>query len=63
MKTKHPKFPPTEWKKGETIPCPSGKCQHRHVRKTGPCTHSGCGCHGKATGLPAAKRQKERSHG
>lgn len=37
---------PTEWKKEETRPCPTGKCKHRHIRATGPCTEIGCGCHG-----------------
>lgn len=43
---KKPAHKPTEWKKGETRPCPTGKCKHRHVQKTGPCCEIGCGCHG-----------------
>lgn len=37
---------PTKWPKEHVRPCPSGKCKHLHVRKTGPCTEIGCGCHG-----------------
>lgn len=46
MKIKVKQQPATEWKKGETRPCPTGKCKHHHVRGTGPCTQTGCGCHG-----------------
>lgn len=43
---------PVEWPKNQTRPCPSGKCKHRHVAKSGPCTEVGCGCHGKHVSLP-----------
>lgn len=47
MKTKTKKtHAPTVWPKEQTRPCPSGKCKHRHVKGTGPCTEIGCGCHG-----------------
>lgn len=46
MKKNKQQHTPTEWKKGETRPCPTGKCKHRHVVGTGPCVESGCGCHG-----------------
>lgn len=43
-------YPATEWKKGETRPCPSGRCKHRHVKDTGPCTEIGCACSGSKKG-------------
>ena len=47
MKTKtKTKIVEVAWKKGETRPCPSGRCSHRHVAKSGPCVEVGCGCHG-----------------
>lgn len=45
MKSKH-KHQPVKWEKGQTRPCPTGKCSHRHLKGTGPCTETGCGCHG-----------------
>jgi len=53
MKKSTTQYPPTVWKKSETQPCPSGKCKHLHIRKSGPCTEMGCGCHGR-------KSKKER---
>jgi len=43
---------PVKWLKGQTRPCPSGKCKHLHVAKSGPCTEIGCGCHGKKEKKP-----------
>lgn len=43
---KKTKQPPTKWEKGQTRPCPTNKCSHRHVKDTGPCVEIGCGCHG-----------------
>lgn len=41
--SKKEKHAATEWPKHLVYPCP-GKCGHMHVKNTGPCTKSGCGC-------------------
>jgi hypothetical protein len=46
MKKTKTQYPPTVWSKALTRPCPSGKCSHRHIKNTGPCTEPGCACHG-----------------
>lgn len=46
MKPKAKQNSPTHWPEKQTRPCPTGKCKHRHIKGTGPCTETGCGCHG-----------------
>ena len=44
-KPKH-EHPPLKLPKDQTRQCPTGRCEHRHIKATGPCTEQGCGCHG-----------------